>query len=81
MEGTITLEVPEAQVVEWVQKLSPTAKQAVLKALIPQLDELEALVDYGSQRMRELCAQRGLDWDNLTEDERQRLVDELLHEA
>jgi hypothetical protein len=52
--GTITLEIPESQVVEWVQQLSPVAKQAVLKALVPRLDELEALVDYGSQRVRAL---------------------------
>jgi hypothetical protein len=77
--GVITLEVPESQLVEWVLQLSPTAKQTVLKALIPRLDELEVLVDYGSQRMRALCVERGLDWDSLTEDERQQLVDELLH--
>ena len=71
----------EAQVIEWVQKLSPPAKQTVLKSLIPEMDVLEALVDYGSQRMRELCARRGLEWARMTEDERQRLVDELLHEA
>lgn len=79
--GVITLEVPESQVVEWVQRLSPVAKQSVLRALIPRLDELEALVDYGSQRMRSLCAKRGLDWDGLTEHERQQLIDELLHET
>jgi hypothetical protein len=79
--GVITLEVPESQVVEWVQRLSPVAKQSVLRALIPRLSELEALVDYGGQRARALCAERGLDWDDLTEDERQQLVDELLHEA
>ena len=79
--GVITLEVTESQVVEWMQRLSPVAKQSVLRALIPRLDELETLVDYGGQRMRSLCAERGLDWDNLTEDERQQLIDELLHEA
>jgi len=77
----VTLKVPESQMVEWVQQLSPEAKRAVLRALIPQLDELEALVDYGAQRARELCAERGLDWDSLTEEERQRLVDDLLHES
>ena len=79
--GVITLEVAESQVVEWVQQLSPVAKQAVLRALIPRLDELEMLVDYGSQRMHSLCAERGLDWDGLGEHERQQLIDELLHEA
>jgi hypothetical protein len=80
MMGMITLEIPEAQLVEWVQQLPLAAKQSVLRALIPRLDEL-VLVDYGSQRMRALCAERGLNWDQLTEDERERLVDELLHEA
>ena len=79
--GLVTLKVPESQMVEWVQQLSPAAKRAVLRALIPQLDELEALVDRDAQRARELCAERGLDWDSLTEEERQRLVDDLLHES
>ena len=79
--GVITLDIPESQVVEWVQQLSPTAKQSVLRALVPHLDELDALVDYGSQRMRALCARRGVDWDSLSEEERQRLIDQLLHEA
>jgi len=79
--GTITLEIPESQVIEWVRQLSPKAKQLVLRALIPRLDELEALVDYGSQRMRSLCAERDLEWNSLNENERQRLVDDLLHET
>jgi predicted Fe-S protein YdhL (DUF1289 family) len=78
--GLITLEIPESQLVEWVLQLSPAAKQSVLKALIPRLGELETLVDYGSRRVRALCAERGLEWNNLTEDERQHLIDELLHE-
>jgi len=77
----ITLEVSESQVVEWIQQLSPVAKRSVLRALIPRLDELEALVDYGDQRVRALCAERGLDWDSLTEDEREQFIDELLHET
>ena len=50
----ITLDIPESQVVEWVQQLSPTAKHSVLRALLRHLDQLDALVDYGSQRMRAL---------------------------
>lgn len=78
---TVTLAVSESQLIEWVRQLSPRAKQNVLKALVPDLDELNRLVDYGSQRMRQLCAERGIDWDNLAEEERQRLVDEWLHET
>ena len=71
---TVTLAVPESQLIEWVRQLSPSAKQNVLRALVPELDELNSLVDYGSQRMRQLCTERGIDWDALAEDERQRLV-------
>jgi hypothetical protein len=79
--STITLEIPESQVVAWVQQLSPVAKRAVLKALIPEMEQFEALVDYGSQRIRDLCAERGLDWDILSEEERHQLIDTLLHQA
>jgi hypothetical protein len=76
---TIMLEIPESQLVKWIQQLSPSGKQAVLRALIPEIDRLDALVDYGSRRMRQLCTERGLDWDSLSEEERQQLVDDLLH--
>ena len=48
-------------------------------ALIPNLDELDALVDYGDQRIRKTCAERGIDWDSLTKNQRELLIDELLH--
>ncbi len=79
--GIVTLEVSESQVIEWVRQMSPESKQEVLRALIPQLDALEAMVDHGSERIRALCARRGLDWDSMTEQERERLIDELLHEG
>ena len=78
---TITLEVPEAQIVRWVRQLSPTAKRNVLKLLVPRLDEVESSVDYGEQQIRELSARRGLNWDCLPESERTQLVDTMLHEA
>jgi hypothetical protein len=55
--GSVTLEVSESQVVEWVQQMSPEAKHKVLRALIPRLDAFEALVDYGGERIRALCAE------------------------
>ena len=37
--------VPESQVIERVQPMSPEAKHEVFRALIPRLDAFEALVD------------------------------------
>ena len=78
---TVMLEVPETQIVRWVRQLSPAAKRSVLKILVPRLDEVESLVDYGEQQVRELSARRGLNWDHLSEDQREQLVDTMLHEA
>lgn len=78
---TITLEIPETQLVEWLRRLTPAAKQSVLRAIIPEMDELEPLVQYGNRRIRAICARRGIDWDSLDEQERQKLIDEILHEA
>ncbi len=78
---TIILEVPEAQIIRWMRQLSPVAKRNVLKILVPRLDEFESTVDYGEQRIRELSARRGLNWDRLPEDQREQLVDTLLHEG
>lgn len=77
--GRVTVEVSEAQVVEWVQQMSPEAKQGVLRALIPRLDAFEALVDYGEERVCALVKERGLAWESMSEQEREGLVDDLLH--
>ena len=53
----------------------------VLKLLVPRLDEVESSVDYGEQQIRELSGRRGLNWDHLSEDQREQWVDTLLHEA
>ena len=79
--SVVNLTIPESQIVELAQQISPAAKRAVLRTLIPQLDELEDLVGYGDQKIRALCAERGLDWASMSEDEREQLIGELLHEG
>ena len=74
------LTIPESQLVEWAQQLSPANKRKVLRALIPALDDYEALLTYGSERVRAIAAERGLDWDALDERQREELIDVILHE-
>jgi len=78
---TATLQLTEDQVVDLVRQLSPTQKLSVLRLIIPEMDRMDSLVEYGSQRMREICAERDVDWDSLGEPERQALIDKMLHEA
>lgn len=48
--------------------------------VVPAMDAPDELVDYGHQRIRAICASRDIDWDGLSEDERMRLLDEMIHE-
>ena len=38
------------------------------------------LMDYAQTQLRELCASRKLDWDAMTEADRENFVNDLIHE-
>ena len=39
-----------------------------------------ARMDYAEAQFRQLCTSRGLDWDEMTETDRENFVDDLIHE-
>jgi len=80
MESLILLPVSEHQVVALAKQLTTNGKRMLLQNLIPEMDALDRLVDYGDQRIRAICAGRGVDWDGLSEDQRMHLLDEMMHE-
>jgi len=77
----VTLTLSDKQVIELVKQLEPDAKRAVLEAL---MDERELWWDMtltqGEERLRHLASERGLEWNKMSEDEREVFVDTLLHE-
>ena len=75
------IEVNEDQVLRALDQLSPTAKRAALARLIRGLDALDRLVARNRDRIEAICRERGLDFACLTEDDRERLIDDLLHQA
>lgn len=80
MESTISVSMPENQIIVLAQQLTPKGKQALLQHLIPEMEMLDRLVDYGEQRIRAISTSRGVEWDTLSEDDRMAMVDELMHE-
>lgn len=42
--------------------------------------ERAARMDYAEVQFRKLCTSRCLDWDTMTETDRERFVDDLIHE-
>ncbi len=76
-----TLELTDEQVISLVQGLPPERKRAALLALAQEAEAgREDRLHWAEAQLRRASAQRGLDWDHLSEDEREPFVDALLHE-
>ncbi len=76
-----TLTVSDEQVMELVNQLPPERQKALLTALLAkQWDSWADLSLYGATRVRKAAAQRGRDWDKMTEEERDAFIDDVIHE-
>ena len=77
-----TLQLTDEQVVDLIEQLPRERQTRLVRNLLaqrwPQWDELTRL---GEQRIRIVAAQRGRDWDTLSEEDREAFVDELVHEG
>ncbi len=77
-----TLSLSDEQVVQLVKQLPAQAKQRVLKDLTAERDDWwQATAREGERDMRRLAAERGLDWEAMSEAQREAFVDDVLHES
>jgi hypothetical protein len=75
------VELSDEQVISLVRGLPAERKRAALVALAQDAQVgREDRLRFGEAQLRRACAERGLDWDRLSEDERESFVDRLLHE-
>ena len=76
-----TVTLTDEQVIELVKQLPPARKRAALLVLAEEARaRREARLDYAEAQLRRLCAERGLTWDTMSEDEREAFIDDLVHE-
>jgi len=76
-----SLELSDEQVISLVQGLPAERKRAALLALAQEAQAgREDRLRWAEAQLRRAAAERGLDWDRLSEDERESFVDALLHE-
>ena len=69
------------QIVQQIQQMPPEEKLTVLKVLAKEARAGRAeQMKYAESKVRELCAQRGLDWDAMSEDEHLYFIDDIVHE-
>lgn len=74
------IEVAEEQILQLLDQLSPKARQEAVRRLLPTAAYLNQAMQRNRPRIEALARERGLDWNVLTEKERERLIDEILHE-
>ena len=74
------LELSVSQVIELVKQLPKEDKSAVYRALSREREiGRDDQSEQEEQELRTLSAQRGLDWERLSEDDRDVLAKKLLH--
>ena len=74
------IEVSEQQIVDALDRLSPRGRREAVRRLIAGASVLDRTMDALEPRLVEVARQRGLDWTKLSDEERERLVDDILHE-
>ena len=79
--GMSTLAPSDEQVIALARGLPAERKRVALLALAQEAQAgREDRLRWAEAQLRRASAQRGLDWDRLSEDERESFVDALLHE-
>ncbi|MEJ5294349.1 MAG: hypothetical protein WHT28_03815 [Fimbriimonadales bacterium] len=82
MKSVPKLELSDDQVIELVRQLPSEKQDELLRYLLrsrwPRWMELS---QYGQERIRQIASERGLNWDALSENEREALIDDLVHEV
>jgi hypothetical protein len=69
------------QIVDLVLRLPSAQKKEVLIALASDSEtRREERMKIAEDELRKLCSTRGLDWDRMSEDEREAFADVLIHE-
>ena len=77
----LTIELTTEQIIDLVQQMPPEEKLTVLKVLAKQARSgCSERMKYAESKVRQLCNERGLDWDAMTEDERLYFIDDIVHE-
>lgn len=77
----LTIELTTEQVIAFLRQMPSEEKLTVLKVLAKEARAGRAeRMKYAESRVRELCAERGLDWEAMDDEERLYFINDLVHE-
>lgn len=76
-----TIALTDEQVADLVRQLPPNRRLDVLRILAEPVQQgRDARMAHAQQQLRRATAERGLDWDSMSEDDHKQFVDDLVHE-
>ncbi|MFN6535349.1 MAG: hypothetical protein RM021_003100 [Nostoc sp. EkiNYC01] len=76
-----SLQLNTEQIISLVKQLAIPEQRMILQAIKAEQDSWwQNRLDYGELQMRSLSTTRGLNWDIMTEQEREEFIDNILHE-
>lgn len=73
-------QLSDKQIIEAVSGLSSQGKRKVLRKLIGGLTELDRMIDQNQEKFQKLFKKRGVDFKSLSDEQREELIDKILHE-
>ena len=76
-----TIEINDEQILRCLDQLSPEGKKMALRQLLRGLERLDRLIDQNREQLEAVCRAHGVDFGRMTEEERERFVDHVLHES
>ncbi|BBC23798.1 hypothetical protein [Pseudanabaena sp. ABRG5-3] len=77
-----SITISTEQVLELVKQLPQDQKIEIFRfLLVSQWQEWQDLSSYGSDKVKLAAQERGYDWENMSEAEREEFIDEVLHET
>ena len=76
-----TVKLTTDQIISAIHEMRPEECRMLLYTLAERAAiNREERMDYAESQIRQLCQSRGLDWDAMTEVEREDFIDDLVHE-
>ena len=74
------IDVSEQQILDVLDRLSPEGRREAVRRLVAGASTLDRIIGTLQPRIVDVARQRGLNWAALSDEELERLVDDILHE-
>ena len=76
-----TIALTTQQIIGYIQQMSPEERFKALRVLARSTPEgRELQMKHSESSIRQECAQRGLDWDAMDDEERLDFINDIIHE-